>query len=173
MLRLSSVRVVGGASALLLRVKIRHVDVVPLVKRQMWRKAGFCGAACKATCPFFPSGPAPDYAPRFGLLISVLSFWPKPPLYIIYPGRRHENRCVCGIGMCKRLCLCCGILLSLTNASVVYTACFKDSDQAIEPALPNCTEVAVVVARDQYGEMSAFPPVTMEFECPAPFSLPR
>ena len=38
------------------------------------------------------------------------------------------------------------------------------AESVIEPALPNCTEVAVVVARDQYGEMSAFPPVTMEFD---------
>ena len=34
----------------------------------------------------------------------------------------------------------------------------------IEPALQDCVEVAVVVARDSSGEISAFPPVTMEFD---------
>jgi len=34
----------------------------------------------------------------------------------------------------------------------------------IEPALHNCVEVAVVVARDVDGMISAYPPVTMEFD---------
>ena len=51
---------------------------------------------------------------------------------------------------------------ALDRRPKTWHAAFWES--VIEPALPNCTEVAVVVARDQHGDMSAFPPVTMEFD---------
>jgi 5-(carboxyamino)imidazole ribonucleotide synthase len=51
------------------------------------------------------------------------------------------------------------IIGSLTSAGQLW-----DTPSVVEPFLPGSTEISVIVARTQTGELQAYPPMTMQFD---------